>query len=467
MDATDYQRSLSMGALLLARRLLMALASIGVLTALMALYEVPLTEPYKALMIVAALLGLIISGRKADAASQPRRPVAQLAARVGVDSLIFAGVVLITGYIANAAMHYDGNLLFAWLLAMPVALLGSHLALEWFESRVASSGQQSRRTVLVGGNQLSARFLKHISIHPDQSGHIEALFDDRSPDRFPDIDPKLHRGGLSDLARYVQDRQIDSIIVALPMANQNRVQKAVRALGDTTASVYFLPDVFSYDLIQCRTSSIGGMPIVALCETPLYGLRAIAKRASDVVIAAGALLVLSPLLLAIAGAVKASSPGPVIFRQRRFGLDGQEIVVYKFRTMTCTEDGAQVTQASRDDDRITPIGARLRKYSLDELPQFFNVLQGHMSVVGPRPHAVSHNEYYRKLIDGYMIRHKVPPGITGLAQVSGMRGETATVEEMRNRIEFDLAYLRNWSIGLDMQIICRTVALMFRDDAAY
>ncbi|HYL17403.1 MAG TPA: sugar transferase, partial [Burkholderiales bacterium] len=158
---------------------------------------------------------------------------------------------------------------------------------------------------------------------------------------------------------------------------------------------------------------------------------------------------------------------PVLFRQRRYGLDGREITVYKFRTMTVLEDGAEVRQATRDDDRITPFGHFLRRSSLDELPQFVNVLQGRMSIVGPRPHAIAHNETYRKLINGYMVRHKVKPGITGWAQINGLRGETDTIEKMRERIEFDLAYLRNWSVRLDLQIILKTVLLVFWDRKAY
>jgi len=172
-------------------------------------------------------------------------------------------------------------------------------------------------------------------------------------------------------------------------------------------------------------------------------------------------------LLAIAIGVKLSSPGPVFFRQRRYGLDGQQITVYKFRTMTVLEDGANVRQAQKDDCRVTGFGRFLRKTSMDELPQFINVLQGRMSVVGPRPHAVSHNEIYRKLISGYMVRHKVKPGITGWAQVNGFRGETETVEKMEQRIEYDLAYLRNWSLRLDLLILLKTVLVLFGDRRAY
>jgi putative colanic acid biosysnthesis UDP-glucose lipid carrier transferase len=222
-----------------------------------------------------------------------------------------------------------------------------------------------------------------------------------------------------------------------------------------------------FDLVQARSGEIQGIPVVAMCETPFYGYRGVTKRLTDIVLSVAILLLLMPLLAMIALLVKWSSPGPVIFKQRRYGLDGREIAVYKFRTMSVTEDGATIRQASRLDERITPVGALLRRSSLDELPQLINVLQGRMSLVGPRPHAIAHNEEYRKLIKGYMIRHKVLPGITGLAQVNGCRGETAKLEEMEARVNFDLDYLRHWSPMLDIKIILLTVVKLFRDDKAY
>jgi len=213
---------------------------------------------------------------------------------------------------------------------------------------------------------------------------------------------------------------------------------------------------------------VGGLPVLAVCETPFYGVNGIVKRVSDIVLATLILILIAPLLAAIALAVKLSSPGPAIFRQRRYGLNGQEVVVYKFRSMTVAEDGAVVRQATKNDARVTRLGAFMRRTSLDELPQFVNVIQGRMSIVGPRPHAVAHNEMYRKLIKSYMIRHKVRPGITGWAQVNGLRGETETVEKMRARIEYDLDYLRNWSLGLDLKIIWQTIFVVFkRPDTAY
>jgi putative colanic acid biosynthesis UDP-glucose lipid carrier transferase len=191
------------------------------------------------------------------------------------------------------------------------------------------------------------------------------------------------------------------------------------------------------------------------------------KRATDIIISSLILSLIWPLMLGIAIAIKRGSPGPVFFKQRRYGLDGKEILVYKFRTMTVCEDGARIEQAKKNDQRITRLGAFLRRTSLDELPQFINVLEGTMSIVGPRPHAVAHNEQYRKLIRGYMIRHKVRPGITGWAQVNGLRGETETVDKMKKRVEYDLDYLKHWSASLDIRIIFRTLFVVWKGSNAY
>jgi putative colanic acid biosynthesis UDP-glucose lipid carrier transferase len=293
---------------------------------------------------------------------------------------------------------------------------------------------------------------------------VTAFFDDRTPQRLGDGLELPLSGRIDSVADFVRANRVDQIYIALPMASQPRILKLLDQLRDTTASIFFLPDIFLYDLIQARVDTVGGLPVVAVCETPFHGTTGVIKRLSDVLMASAALLLTAPLMLAIAIAIKTTMPGPVLFKQRRYGLDGEQIVVWKFRTMKVQEDGAEVRQATRDDERVTSLGGLLRRTSLDELPQFFNVLQGSMSVVGPRPHAVAHNEMYRKLIKGYMIRHKVKPGITGWAQINGARGETETVDKMKRRIEYDLDYLRRWSLRLDLLIVWRTVWQAVRGD---
>jgi putative colanic acid biosynthesis UDP-glucose lipid carrier transferase len=330
---------------------------------------------------------------------------------------------------------------------------------------VAAEGLK-RVAVVAGGGKLGLQLAERIAGTPFLGVEVAGFFDDRAPERCA-VDRSKLLGGCNSLAEYVKKNRVDLIYITLPMASQPRILRLLDELHDTTASVYFTPDIFLFDLIQARMDTIGGIPVLAVCETPFYGVNGMIKRISDIILASLILVLISPVMAALAIGVKLSSPGPVLFRQRRYGLDGQEIVVYKFRSMTVTEDGPVVRQATKNDARVTPFGAFIRKTSLDELPQFINVLQGRMSIVGPRPHAVAHNELYRQMIKAYMVRHKVKPGITGWAQVNGHRGETVTVEKMRSRVEYDLEYLRNWSLGLDLQIIARTVKLVFFDRNAY
>jgi putative colanic acid biosynthesis UDP-glucose lipid carrier transferase len=325
----------------------------------------------------------------------------------------------------------------------------------------------NRSAIIAGYNTSSLELARRLKSNPGMRVEVTGFFDDRSSDRLGmEADAKLV-GSLSDMSQYVKDNRTDVIFIALPIRHVKRVMNLLDDLRDTTASIYYVPDIFVFDLIQARSGEIHGIPVVAMCETPFYGYRGVAKRVTDVGFSALILLLLLPLLVLIAIVVKLSSAGPIIFKQRRYGLDGREIAVYKFRTMRVTEDGAQIRQASKTDSRITRVGGVLRRSSMDELPQLINVLQGRMSLVGPRPHAVAHNEEYRKLIKGYMVRHKVLPGITGLAQVNGCRGETSKLEEMEARVNYDLDYLRHWSPMLDIKIILLTVVKVFRDDKAY
>jgi putative colanic acid biosynthesis UDP-glucose lipid carrier transferase len=331
-------------------------------------------------------------------------------------------------------------------------------------------GRSQRTAVIVGFNDIGVRVAQQLIDNPYLGTRILGFFDDRNAERLQKTAMQMPvpvKGRLSDLATFIKQYHVETIYLALPMATQPRILRLLDDLKDTTASIYFVPDIFITDLIQGRLGSVGDIPVVAVCETPFTGFDGVIKRTSDIVLSSLTLILLLPLLLALALGVRLSSPGPIIFKQRRYGLDGKEILVYKFRSMTTCDDGNIVRQATKDDQRITRFGAFIRKTSLDELPQFLNVLQGRMSIVGPRPHAVAHNETYRKLIKGYMVRHKVRPGITGWAQVNGCRGETETVDKMEKRIEYDLEYLRNWSLSLDFWIITKTALVILKDRNAY
>jgi putative colanic acid biosysnthesis UDP-glucose lipid carrier transferase len=380
-------------------------------------------------------------------------------------AVVFA-IILLLGYATKVSEDYSRRIVLVWAAVTPAALVLVVIALRICQHFLINPAD-ARTVVFAGCNELSQSFAQRLANHPEVGMHVSGFFDDRSAERLGVVDNISLLGRLPDLPAYVKQHRTALIFIALPMRHVQRVLALLDELRDTTASIYYVPDIFVFDLIQARTGDILGMPVVAMCETPFYGYRGVVKRLTDLLLAAAMSVILLPLLIAIALLVKATSRGPAIFKQRRYGLDGQEIMVYKFRTMTVSEDGETVQQASRADARITPLGRFLRRYSLDELPQLINVLRGEMSLVGPRPHAVAHNELYRKLIKGYMLRHKVLPGMTGWAQVNGLRGETRTVEQMEARVRYDLEYLRNWSVALDIKILARTLLLMLSDRNAF
>ena len=389
----------------------------------------------------------------------------ELAGSIATSWLSITALLLLLGWASGTLAVLDAHALIAWLIATPLALFGAHRLVPILLPRVLAAQGVQKTAVIAGANAAGHRLAARIRTNPFPGIRFTGYFDDRGSQRLENGDGGASLGSLDQLAEYVKAHRIDLIYIALPMASQPRILKLLEELRDTTASIYFAPDIFLFDLIQARMETIGGVPVLAVCESPFHGVDGLVKRASDFILASVILLLISPLMLAIAAVVKLDSPGPVLFKQRRYGLDGREIAVYKFRSMKVLEDGDTIRQAARDDPRVTAFGAFLRASSLDELPQFINVLQGRMSVVGPRPLAIAHNELYRKLIRGYMIRHKVRPGITGLAQVNGARGETDTLEKMRRRIEYDLAYLRHWSLMLDLKIILKTIVVLGKHDA--
>jgi len=382
--------------------------------------------------------------------------------------LSLAALLFFFGYASASLNFFSRDALFAWLVAAPAALMATHLLARAIFPRVLAMRGNQRAAVIVGMGETGVRLAQQIRKNPYLGTRLIGYFDDRNSQRLsPLADGNMLLGSFTNLAQFVKENRIDIIYITLPMATQPRILAMLNDMRDTTASIYFVPDIFITDLIQGRMDTVGGMPVVAVCETPFTGVNGLVKRSSDIIFSLLILALISPLMLIIALAVKLGSPGPVFFMQRRSGVDGKEILVYKFRSMTVCEDGAHIAQATKNDKRITPLGAFLRKTSLDELPQFINVLQGRMSIVGPRPHALAHNELYRKVVKSYMIRHKVKPGITGWAQVNGYRGETDKVEKMQKRVEYDLEYLRDWSLGLDLWIILKTVVVVLNDRHAY
>lgn len=414
------------------------------------------------------VLSMVIFALTFPGVSRLHLPVWALTAQVVMSWACVAGLLFLGAYATRSLGHFSPAVLKTWCWSAPVGLILVHLAVQALAPWILSWQGPPKKVVVVGINPQGISLARRIGEAEFLQMKMVGFFDDRLEHR-PGLRADELRvvGNIGELPNFVKVHQISVIFLSLPMAAEPRVLQILDELKDTTASIYFVPDMFVTDLIQGRTAAVNGISVISVCETPFHGVMGVVKRGSDVVLALLILLMVLPLLFAIAIAVKLTSPGPVLFKQRRYGLNGQEIVVYKFRSMQVAEDGAEVRQARKEDSRITRLGGVLRRTSLDELPQFINVLQGRMSIVGPRPHAVAHNELYRKLIKGYMVRHKVKPGITGWAQVNGFRGETETLEKMQARIDHDLDYLRNWSLRLDLQIIVKTVRVMFRDQHAY
>lgn len=383
--------------------------------------------------------------------------------------LMVVSMLLMLVFATKTAEVFSRLVVLTWFIAAPVALVLVRLAVRGLLRYVRRHGANIRTVAVVGHNPVGHRLVKHFDSMPWSGLVVSGIFDNHQSEALSVSvgNSEYSLESVDDLIRKVRAGEIDSVYVALPLQSEWLIEKLVNQFADTTVSVYVAPDVFISELMHSRWIDFGGMPLVSVYETPFYGLYGWAKRIEDFILGGLILLLISPLMVVIAIAIKATSPGSVFFKQRRYGLNGSVVEVWKFRSMTVSEDGENIPQAKKGDVRITRLGAFLRRTSLDELPQFINVLQGSMSVVGPRPHALVHNEQYRKLIKGYMLRHKVKPGITGWAQVNGWRGETDTLEKMQKRVEYDLEYIQNWSLWLDIEIVFLTVFRGFNGKNVY
>lgn len=380
-------------------------------------------------------------------------------------------ILTLLAYFTKTGINFSRRVILTWIFFTPFFLIILRLivyqVLHWARAR----GRNSRTIVIAGAGELGQRLARNAITTRSLGLNLLGFFDDALVGQLISLKPGTHGfsvlGTLDEMIDFIQAHKVDMVYLALPMRAEDRLGEIIDKLQDTTASVYFAPDIFMFSLLNANLTDLRGIPLISLWETPFFGVYGWLKRVEDLILGCLILILVSPLLLIIALGVKLTSPGSVLFKQKRYGLDGKEIQVYKFRTMTVCEDGAVVTQACPNDQRVTPFGKFLRRTSLDELPQFFNVIKGNMSIVGPRPHAVAHNEYYRSRIPGYMLRHKIRPGITGLAQINGCRGQTEALEDMGKRIEYDLEYFKLWSVWVDLKIIFKTMFLIVTDNQAY
>lgn len=376
-----------------------------------------------------------------------------------ISLLLTSGAVAFVNDFSNEYIVY-----IQWYLLVCCGLVITRSTIRLMLGYMRNLGFNTRNVAIMGSMPVGIRLAETLRDAHWMGFRVLGIYDDSEEPLNALVE---RRGNLAQLIEDAKCGRIDRIYIAMSMEQEKLIKDTVSELSDTTCSVMLIPDIFTFNILQSRSEEINGVPVVSLFDTPMSGVNQVIKRVEDIVLSIFILLFISPVLLLIAAMVKFTSHGPVIFKQRRYGMDGKAIEVWKFRSMKVMENGDKVIQATKGDVRITPVGAFLRRTSLDELPQFINVLKGDMSIVGPRPHAVAHNEQYRKLIKGYMLRHKMKPGITGWAQINGWRGETDTLDKMEKRVEFDLDYIRNWSVWLDVKIVFLTIFKGFISKTAY
>jgi putative colanic acid biosynthesis UDP-glucose lipid carrier transferase len=425
----------------------------------------PLPVAYGTLLVLGGLLVLVVFPLFGVYDSWRARSLASPALRVLSAWLLVFVALLIGLVLAKEAETFSRLWLAQWWLLAGGALVASRLGVYFLLRRLRQSGLNYHAAVVVGCGVLARDLIARVATERWAGFHVVAVFCNNPQDSALSGQAVAP---LDELLAYVSSHSVDEVWIAVPLDQSLQLKSVLEKLRFSTANVRFVPDLFGLFLINHGISQVMNVPMIDLTASPMMGANRIVKGLEDRVLALLILLVISPLMLLIALGVKLSSQGPVFFRQERLGWDGKPFTIYKFRSMRLHEDSAgQVSQATRHDPRFTRFGAFLRRTSLDELPQFINVLQGRMSIVGPRPHAIEHNEAYKSQVDGYMLRHKVKPGITGWAQVNGWRGETDTLEKMQKRVEYDLYYIEHWSLGFDIKIIFLTLLRGFVHKNAY
>ena len=417
-----------------------------------------LPQPY----LMALLISMAVSAIVLPATGAFRRDFEWMVLR-RMRRLIAGWAVVVLMLVSLAAMLkvsdvYSRIWFGLWVMLASVGLVIILLLTHMIAIRHRNVSRRTHGVVLVGAGE-AARLVEH-QITKDPSSDMDLLA------RFGEAWSEEQVLPIGDLSRFVDEHKVQAVWIAIPWENRTLLDQSLDALKESVVSVHVVPDMHQYRLLNQGVSEWGGLPVISLAGTPLTGTEARLKGALDWFGSLLLCLVLSPLLFLIAIIIRLTSKGPVLFRQLRHGVGGESINIYKFRTMKQhQEEAGQVTQAANWDSRVTGIGRFLRKSSLDELPQLFNVLKGEMSLVGPRPHALEHNDLFKSRIPRYMLRHKVKPGITGWAQVNGFRGLTDTKEKMAMRIEHDLWYIQNWSLWLDLKILMMTPLVMIHRNA--
>jgi putative colanic acid biosynthesis UDP-glucose lipid carrier transferase len=431
-------------------RLCDAVIIIGSLYGLMAFFDVYHSPLYQYAALVSIILYFLTAEIKSTFRSSRLENYGDIAGKVFFPWVLTSIALLLLGFISKTSIDFSRLTIVLWLLGTPILLTLERILVYTVLRRLRTRFKNTLTYAILGDTVNSRALTQQIETSAWTGLKLAGKYDE-----------------LNSLLADLENQRIDYIFINYAADQKDKIIAAVMALKDETVSTYLVPDLLVSDLLGSQWIMLGNTPLVIVNDSPSYEGYWLIKRIEDIVLGFLILLAALPIMCVIALFIKLDSPGPVLFRQRRHGLNGEVIKVMKFRTMRTLDDGEVVNQATQNDPRVTSVGKFLRRTSLDELPQFFNVIQGNMSIVGPRPHAVAHNDYYRKLIDGYMQRHKVKPGITGWAQVNGMRGETDTIEKMQGRVDFDIYYINHWSLVLDLKIIFLTIIAVVGDKKAY
>ncbi len=431
------------------------------------LYEIELSSQYILAYALVSIFYLVFSEALGVQKRWGLNRIKMLFAALFISvTLAFMGL-LFTLFSLKQVEFYSRVGMVVWYISTILILFNVRYLYAYVKHVLVKRGYFNKRVAIVGSTALAKRLIQELKSSNDTNYKIKAIFDNRSTKRIALCDDSIPVLSIDECVTQAKALKLDMIYIALPLTAQKRIDEIAKALGDTTIDLHLVPDFLVSNLMHARIDKIGELDTLSIYESPYHGTKAFLKRAEDIILSLITLPILLPIMAVIAALVKITSPGPIIYKQVRYGLGGQRIDVYKFRSMYVHQEGKTVVQATKNDPRVTPLGRFLRSSNLDELPQIFNVLRGSMSLVGPRPHAVSHNEEYRAKVELYMLRHKVKPGITGWAQVNGWRGETDTIEKMEKRVEFDLQYIRNWSVLLDIRIVLLTLVRSFFDKNAY
>ena len=375
-------------------------------------------------------------------------------------------ILVISSVILKNSNHYSRVWFFSWSLSSLIYLISIRHLVDYVLSKFRKKGWNKKNIIVFGAGKLGNRVAENLLKAEWTGFNILSFFDDLNKEGSSILNIPILKS--SELKTFVESNNIQELWITLPLREEQRVRSLLHELRHLTLSIKYVPDIFGFRILNQKATEIAGIPIMQLNTTPMHGVNILIKELEDKILSLLILLFISPLMLLVAIAIKIESKGPIFFKQRRHGWNGKEIKVYKFRSMKLhNEEKGHVTQAKKFDSRITKVGAFIRRTSLDELPQFFNVLQGRMSIVGPRPHALAHNEEYKDQVEYYMQRHRVKPGITGWAQINGLRGETDTLDKMSQRVEYDLFYIENWSLAFDLKIIILTIFKGFINKNAY